>query len=100
MDCRDAADLMAPWADGQLSPGEEELLEQHLRRCRACQARAEAIAAQEIRPPKVVPLRPDTWARMDGALAAELDRMDEQPGALPATPRPAPLLQRRISVSV
>jgi len=88
MDCHSVADRVAAWADGQLSPGEHELLEEHLERCPRCRALAAAISAQDLRPPSHPPLEDHLWRAMDVVLASELDRL----GA-PA-PQEAPLVQR------
>lgn len=43
MTCADLRDLLSAYADGQASPAQRELLDLHLERCRACQARLHGL---------------------------------------------------------
>ena len=70
MDCTDITDRLAPFLDGELSPGETTLVETHLDHCEACQDRCDAMGAQEFG--GVVRIagaeHPEFWARLDGAV--------------------------------
>lgn len=70
MDCTDIADRLAPFIEGELSPGETTLVETHLDHCVPCQARCEAMADQDFG--GVVRIagseHPAFWARLDQAV--------------------------------
>lgn len=84
MDCMTVADRVAAWLDGELSRSEQQLLEEHLERCTACQALVEGVAAIEMVPPPAAPAldSPMFWRRMDVALQAEL-AASERPAPAP-----------------
>lgn len=86
MDCQSTRELMAGWIDEQLSPGQHELMAEHLVRCPACSALLEAMETQDLRPPRHVIHVPGLWDRMDQALAAELEQAEAEaePPAAPA----------------
>jgi anti-sigma factor RsiW len=91
MDCQTATERMAGWVDGQLSPGEQELMETHLHRCTSCSSLATAMGAQPLAPPSPVILPAQFWDRMDATLQSELS-------AAPPLPPPTPLLRRRLQL--
>jgi anti-sigma factor RsiW len=85
MSCQDVLDRVAPYLDHELGPAERELLERHLDGCASCQALAEKIAEQELRPPPVADAvaarmgAPDFWSAMDTRLAAAIDARTNAP---------------------
>ena len=96
MDCQTASEWMAGWVDEQLSPGERELMADHLQRCPSCRQRARAMARQAIAPPTTHILHPDFWDRMDAALGEAQDSLQPAPAPAPAS---VSLLQQRFQLS-
>lgn len=89
MECHEVHDLVAGWLDDELSPGQAELMAQHLERCEACAELVARLDGQDLRPPPA----PDTeapgfWAAMDARLAAEHEAVLAE-RARPAPPTPA-----------
>ncbi len=75
--CRDVELCAAAYLDAQLSPAEEEMVEEHLERCDACADMIDAMAAQRLKPPRLQLLQEnDYWEEMDAVLQAELDRAE------------------------
>lgn len=87
MDCRNSEDLMAGLIDDELSPGQHELLQDHLQRCPDCSTMLEQLVEQPLSPPPMQPMDGDFWSKMDGALATELTLV-EQEAASPIISRP------------
>ena len=80
--CRDVELCAAAYLDSQLSPSEEEMVEQHLERCDSCADMIDALDAQRLKPPRLQLLQEnDYWEEMDAVLQAELDRaeLEQQP---------------------
>ena len=79
--CRDVEICAAALLDAQLSPAEEEMVEEHLQHCDACAEMIDAMAAQRLKPPRLQLLQEnDYWEEMDAVLQAELDKAElEQP---------------------
>ena len=79
--CRDVELCAAALLDAQLSPAEEELVEEHLEHCDACAEMIDAMDAQRLKPPRLQILQEnDYWEEMDAVLQAELDKAElEQP---------------------
>lgn len=96
MDCQTATERMAGWVDGQLSPGEHDLMALHLRRCERCRALADAMARQPLQPPQHA-LPPGFWDRMDDTINTELqDTRPAAPPAAAAAAAPVPLWRRSV----
>ena len=79
---RDVELCAAAYLDSQLSPSEEEMVEQHLERCDSCADMIDALDAQRLKPPRLQLLQEnDYWEEMDAVLQAELDRaeLEQQP---------------------
>ncbi len=78
MNCWRTRQLIAAYLDGELSPAETELIDDHLRACPECEELRERIAA--IPPLDLPRLEPDAeadiWARMDDALDAAWERQE------------------------
>lgn len=88
MDCRQVDRLLEANLDGRLSGFERVALRQHVRGCRACRAKVEAMTAFAERVER-------TLAAADGP---DWSRLTPPPGATPervAEPAPAPRLRRR-----
>ena len=80
--CRDVELCAAAYLDAQLSPAEEEMVEEHLERCDACAEMIDAMDAQRLKPPRLQLLQEnDYWEEMDAVLQEELDRaeLEQQP---------------------
>jgi hypothetical protein len=95
MDCRTAEDLMAGLIDNELSPGHQELLEEHLQRCRPCAGLLEQLAEQPLTPPPMPPMGAAFWSKMDDVLGAALDEVAAPEVAPPPVQkrwRPSPAL--------
>jgi anti-sigma factor RsiW len=96
MDCTDIADRLAPFLDGELSPGETTLVGTHLDHCVPCQARCEAMAEQDFG--GVVRIagseHPEFWARLDETV----DHAWAQRERAPSPPPRTSLSRRRIEV--
>jgi predicted anti-sigma-YlaC factor YlaD len=68
--------------DAQLSPSEEEMVEEHLERCDICAEMIDAMDSQRLKPPRLQLLQEnDYWQEMDAVLQSELDRaeLEQQP---------------------
>ena len=89
MDCRTAHDLMAGFLDGELSPGHQELLTEHLQHCAACSVLHDALAGQNLSARPIQPMGAEFWAGMDEVLLAEMD------ATASATPTVPPLQRHR-----
>lgn len=91
MECSEVRDRVAGWLDDELSPGELELMGQHLERCEACAQLVAALSEQDLAPPPVPELDGEAfWAPMDAALARELDAAQAAREVAPAAPAAAP----------
>ena len=80
--CRDVNLCAAAFLDAQLSPSEEEMVEEHLGRCDSCADMIDAMDTQRLKPPRLQLLQEnDYWEEMDAVLQAELDRaeLEQQP---------------------
>ncbi|MEL6344212.1 MAG: zf-HC2 domain-containing protein [Myxococcota bacterium] len=99
MDCQSVSDRIAGWVDDQLSPGERELVDDHLSRCESCRAMADAMRQMTLTPPAPPALPDGFWDRMDGTLSDEMDRVAQLPPPAPTIPR-TPLLKRQLTISV
>lgn len=78
--CRDIEVCAAALLDEQLSPAEEEMVEEHLNHCDACADMIDAMDAQRLKPPRLQILQDnDYWEEMDAVLQAELDRAEVEP---------------------
>ena len=79
--CRDVEMCAAALLDAQLSPAEEEMVEEHLEHCDACAEMISAMDAQRLKPPRLQILQEnDYWEEMDAVLQAELDKAElDQP---------------------
>jgi hypothetical protein len=74
MNCDQVIDRAVAWVDGELSPAEMELVEDHLLMCEACSTAIEQLAALEIQPPQLqLRMAPNYWEKMDDVLAEELE---------------------------
>lgn len=99
MDCQTVQDLSIAFLEGELSPGESELVGEHLELCEACAERLALLDEQSddlaaLPPPPDPRLdQPGFWDRMDGALAKEAEH------ALAPPPPPVPLWRRPLQVS-
>ncbi|MDP7111882.1 MAG: zf-HC2 domain-containing protein [Myxococcota bacterium] len=78
MNCWRTRQLIAAFLDGELSPAETELIDDHLRSCPECSELRDRIA--DIPPLDLPRLEPDAeadiWARMDNALDAAWERQE------------------------
>lgn len=75
--CRDVESCAAALLDGQLSPGEEELVGEHLEQCCACAELIDAMEGQRLIPPRIQLIEEtEYWDDMDAVLQAELDRAE------------------------
>lgn len=75
--CREVEACAAALLDEQLSPAEEEMVEEHLERCDTCADLIDAMDAQRIKPPRIQLIQEnDYWEDMDAVLQSELDRAD------------------------
>jgi anti-sigma factor RsiW len=78
MNCWRTRQLIAAFLDGELSPAETELIDDHLRSCPECSELRDRIA--DIPPLDLPRLDPDAeadiWARMDDALDAAWERQE------------------------
>ena len=73
--CQDVKVCSAAFLDGQLSPSEEMLMEDHLAQCDACATQMEHLAEQQIQPPRIQLIQnKEYWAEMDAVLQEELER--------------------------
>ncbi len=85
MNCWRTRQILAAYLDGELSPAETELIEDHLRACPECEELRDRIAS--IPPLDLPRLEPDAeaeiWSRMDDALEAAWQRHErgEERGA-------------------
>lgn len=79
--CRDVELCAAALLDAQLSPAEEEMVEEHLEHCDACAEMIDAMDAQRLKPPRLQILQEnDYWEEMDAVLQEELDKAElDQP---------------------
>ena len=69
--CRDVEICAAALLDAQLSPAEEEMVEEHLEHCDACAQMIDAMDAQRLKPPRLQILQEnDYWEEMDAVLQA------------------------------
>lgn len=90
MNCWRTKQLLAAYLDGELSPSEATLVEEHVERCPECAELRDRIAAL---PPLDLPrLDPEAeeriWARMDAALEQAWDRREvERPPSAARTLR-------------
>ena len=76
--CRDVELCAAALLDGQLSPAEEQLVEEHLMNCEACCELIDTLAEQQLEPPRLqIIQRQDYWDEMDTVLQEELERAEE-----------------------
>ena len=75
--CREVEACAAALLDAQLSPSEEEMVEEHLERCDSCADLVDAMDAQRIKPPRIQLIQQnDYWEEMDAVLQSELDRAE------------------------
>ena len=75
--CREVEACAAALLDAQLSPAEEEMVEEHLERCDRCADLIDAMDAQRIKPPRIQLIQQnDYWEDMDAVLQSELDRAE------------------------
>ena len=80
MNCWRTRQLLAAYLDGELSPSETELIDEHVRVCPECAELKERIAAiPPLELPRLEPnVEADVWARMDDALEAAWERNERQ----------------------
>ena len=76
--CTDVEICAAAILDGQLSPAEEQLVEEHLMHCSACCDLIDALGEQRLEPPRIqIIQQQDYWDEMDAVLQEELERAEE-----------------------
>jgi len=76
--CNDVELCAAALLDGQLSPAEEQLVEEHLMNCESCCDLLDALGEQQLEPPRLqIIQRQDYWDEMDAVLQDELERAEE-----------------------
>ena len=77
--CQDIRICAAALLDGQLSPAEEQLMEEHLFECDACAEFLGQLEEQKIQPPRLQIIQDDEyWSQMDAVLQAELDKAERK----------------------
>ncbi|MCK6504862.1 zf-HC2 domain-containing protein [Myxococcota bacterium] len=98
MTCQEAADRMAGWLDGELSPGEAELFARHLDRCPGCSATLRLLEGQRFAAPRlrVDPAVPGFWDGMDRALDREWARLEAGAVAGPSAALAGPWWRREL----
>lgn len=89
MQCHEVHELVAGWLDDELSPGQAELMAQHLERCEACAELVQTLSRQELSPPPA----PDTaspgfWEPLEDRLGQELEAVLAERTAEPPAPPP------------
>ncbi|HVJ15757.1 MAG TPA: zf-HC2 domain-containing protein [Polyangiaceae bacterium] len=98
--CREAAALLEPYADGELSPDKIVEVEQHLEGCERCSARVSLDAAFKRSVQKTVreaaPVSSAFMARLGAALEAERERETELIESAP----PPRMLPWRVTASL
>lgn len=102
MDCNAVAERVAPYLDNELSKSEQQLFEQHLEVCEACQELVERVASVDLSPP---PPReevgaPGFWDAMDEAIAAEQAREPAPTASRPSAGRRLWSWELRVSLPV
>ena len=76
--CNDVELCAAALLDGQLSPAEEQLVEEHLETCEACCDLINVLSEQQLEPPRLQIIQTqDYWDEMDAVLQEELERAEE-----------------------
>lgn len=75
--CQDIRICAAALLDGQLSPAEEQLMEEHLFECQECSDFLGQLEEQHMQPPRLQIIQDDEyWSEMDSVLQAELERAE------------------------
>jgi hypothetical protein len=77
--CQDVRVCAAALLDGQLSPAEEQLMEEHLFQCEECSDFLTQLEEQYLQPPHLQIIQDDEyWSEMDSVLQSELDQADQR----------------------
>ena len=77
--CQDIRICAAALLDGQLSPAEEQLVDEHLYACTKCSEFIGQLEEQDLQPPNLQIIQDDVyWSEMDAALHAELDAAEQK----------------------
>lgn len=94
MDCDTLQELLVPFLEGELSPSEQELAEDHLTACARCSDLASRISSQDAAlaslPPEPDPRLSDAafWGPMTAAVDAAWDARAQAPDGPAAAPEP------------
>lgn len=86
--CHDVELCAAALLDGQLSPAEEQLVEEHLESCESCCDLIDALGEQQLEPPRLQIIQnQDYWDEMDAVLQEELERAEEPTAMVTSWPQ-------------